>query len=211
LPSSGDQFASLSATSQNLEPEKFTNYEVGFKWDIYPALAFTAALYQLDRENSPAPDPNNPGVTILIGSTRTEGLELGLNGYVTDEWQVSAGYAHQKGEVTTPGAATQGNDLALVPRDTFSFWNKYMLTPTWGAGVGVIYRTDMFAAVDNAVVLPGYTRVDAALYWNINENLRAQLNIENILNETYYATAHNNNNISPGSPHAAYVTVTSNF
>ena len=211
LPSSGDQFSSLTLISQNFEPEKFTNYEVGYKWDIYPALAFTAAVYHLDRENTPAPNPNNIAQTILIGSTETEGIEFGLNGYVTDQWQISAGYAHQRSEVTTPGAVTEGNDLALVPTDTVSLWNKYMLTREWGAGVGVIRRTDMFAAVDNAVVLPGYTRVDAALFWNINEQLQAQLNVENILDETYYATAHSNNNISPGSPQAFYVTLSSGY
>ncbi len=210
LPSSGDQFSSLSPTTQNFEPEKFTNYEVGFKWDIYPALAFTAAAYHLNRENSPAPNPNNTSQTILIGESETKGIEVGLNGYVTDQWQVSAGYAHQWSEILTPGT-TKGNELAMVPSDTVSVWNKYMVTRDWGAGVGVIHRTDMFAAVDNAVTLPGYTRVDAALYWNVNEHLAAQLNVENLFDTEYYVTAHNNNNITPGSPQAFYVTLSSRY
>lgn len=210
LPSSGDQFSSLTITTQNFEPEKFTNYEVGLKYNIYPALAFTAAAYQLNRENSPATDPNNPAVTILIGETETKGIEVGLNGYVTDAWQVSAGYAHQWSEILTPGA-TQGNDLALVPSDTLSVWNKYMVTRDWGAGVGVIHRTDMFAAVDNAVTLPSFTRVDAALFWNVNEHLAAQLNVENLFDTEYYVTSNGNNNITPGSPQAFYVTLSSRY
>jgi len=210
LPSSGDQFSSLSLTSRNFEPEKFTNYEVGFKYDIYPALAFTAAAYHLNRENSPAPDPNNAGQTILIGETETRGIEIGLNGYLTDKWQVSAGYAHQWSEILTPGA-TKGNELAMVPSDTVSLWNKYMVTRDWGAGIGIIHRTDMFAAVDNAVTLPGYTRVDAALYWNVNEHLAAQLNVENVFDTEYYVTAHNNNNITPGSPQAFYFTLSTRY
>jgi catecholate siderophore receptor len=211
LPSSGDQFASLDLTTESLEPEKFTNYEVGFKWDIFPALAFTAAVYQLDRENTRFNLPNNGGAQ-QTGASRSEGLEVGLTGYLTDEWQVSGGYAHQKAEITstsTLGAA--GKEVPLVPHDTLTLWNKYMFTREWGAGVGVIHTTDMFAGTDNTVVLPGYTRVDAALYWNVNEHLQAQLNVENLFDETYYPTAHNNNNISPGSPQAFYVTLSSGF
>jgi catecholate siderophore receptor len=50
------------------------------------------------------------------------------------------------------------------------------------------------------VRLPGFVRVDAAVYAKINENWRAQLNVENIFNKGYWATADGNNNISPGQP-----------
>ncbi len=52
LPFSGDQFSSLSSTTVNFAPEKFTNYELGAKWDITPALSLAAAHYWLTRENS---------------------------------------------------------------------------------------------------------------------------------------------------------------
>ena len=46
--------------------------------------------------------------------------------------------------------------------------------------------------------LPGFVRFDVALYAKINENWRAQLNVENIFNKGYWASADGNNNISPG-------------
>jgi len=33
LPGSGDQFSSLTNITQQLEPERFNNYEIGAKWD----------------------------------------------------------------------------------------------------------------------------------------------------------------------------------
>ncbi len=39
LPSSGDQFSSLTMITQQVEPEKFSNYEVGIKWDVAGDLA----------------------------------------------------------------------------------------------------------------------------------------------------------------------------
>jgi catecholate siderophore receptor len=69
----------------------------------------------------------------------------------------------------------------------------------------------MYANIDNAVKLPGFARVDAALFWDISENVEAQLNVENLFDTEYYVTAHNNNNITPGSPQAFYVTLSSRY
>jgi len=49
LPSSGDQFASLTAITQQLRPEKFNNYEAGVKWDAARGLSLAAAVYRLSR------------------------------------------------------------------------------------------------------------------------------------------------------------------
>ena len=92
-----------------------------------------------------------------------------------------------------------------------SLWNRYDFSPAWGVGLGVIYQTEMFAAADNVVELPGFTRVDAGVYYTPNERLRMQLNVENLLDERYYPNAHNNNNITPGSPPAVRASVTASF
>ena len=93
LPSSGDQFSSLTATTQTLKPERFDNYEVGAKWDVRPSLAFSGALFRLDRSNSSAPDPANPSRTVQTGAQRTSGYELGLTGELSRAWQLVAGYS----------------------------------------------------------------------------------------------------------------------
>jgi catecholate siderophore receptor len=60
-------------------------------------------------------------------------------------------------------------------------------------------------------VLPGFTRVDGAVFFTPTPRLRIQANLENIFNESYYASAHNNNNITPGSPRALRVALTTRF
>jgi len=92
-PSSGDQFSSLSTTTETLKPEEFENLEVGMKWQAPPGLVVTAALYRLDRENTTAPDPSRPGQVVLTGAQRSEGFEAGLAGRVTRRWEISGGYA----------------------------------------------------------------------------------------------------------------------
>jgi len=211
LPSSGDQFSSLTAITEQVKPEKFTNYEVGVKWDIRPDVAMTAAVYQLDRTNTRAVDPLNPTRIVQTGSQRTQGAELGVTGNVTSAWRIAAGYAYQDAAVTSATAAARvGAVVAQVPRNSFSLWNMYQIVPKVGVGLGVIRRSDMFAATDSGVppaptILPGYTRVDAAAFFTLTDKIRLQVNIENVLDKKYYVNADNNNNISPGSPRAFHI------
>lgn len=216
LPFSGEQFSTLSAQQANLAPEEFLNREIGFKWDVTPRLFFTGALFMLDRENQLV--AIGGGQSTQVGKTRTEGGELALTGYLTDDWEVVAGYGYQVAEVVSGALVpsgglppTTGKEVALVPHHTFSLWNKYHFLENWAAGLGVVSRTGMYALVDNTVRLPGFARLDAALFWDINENIEAQLNVENVLDTEYYATAHNNNNITPGSPQAYYLTLTTRY
>jgi catecholate siderophore receptor len=69
----------------------------------------------------------------------------------------------------------------------------------------------MFATISNAVTLPEFTRVDAALIYAVTDTVEAQLNVENLLDEEYWGTAHNDNNIMPGSPTAARLTLRARF
>jgi len=212
LPGSGDQFTTLTGVTAGLEPEKFRNLEVGGKWDIRPNLSLTAALFQLDRDNTSAPDPNNPALTVQTGSQRSRGFELGVTGNITEAWSVMGGYALQKAEITSRTAsAFAGAQVALVPRHTVSLWNKYQFTKVWGAGLGVIHQSGMYAGADNAVRLPGFTRFDAAAYAQVTEGVKLQLNVQNLFDRKYYATAHSNNNITPGAPRTFLVSVTSSF
>jgi catecholate siderophore receptor len=69
----------------------------------------------------------------------------------------------------------------------------------------------MFASTDNTVVLPGFTRVDGAVFFDLTSKVRAQVNVENLFDERYYSSAHSNNNITPGAPRAVKVSLTSRF
>ena len=201
LPSSGDQFSSLTATTQTLAPERFRNYEVGAKWDVVPSLSLASALFRLDRTNSSAPDPVNPGAIVQTGAQRSTGLELGATGDATGAWQIAGGYSVQRAViVSTTSSATAGRSAPLVPHHTLSLWNRYQLTADVGVGLGVVHQAAMYAAIDNSVTLPGFTRVDGALFLGVLPRARIQLNLENLLNRRYYATAQGNNNIMPGAP-----------
>ncbi len=212
LPSAGDQFSSLNPSTEALEPERFTNYELGAKWDVVEGLSLAGAAYRLDRTNTSAPDPNDPSRLVQTGSQRTQGFEMSVTGAVTQAWQVIGGYANQKATVTSATAsAPVGARVAMVPRNSVSLWNRYQVTHSLGFGLGVLYQDEMFAAIDDAVTLPSFARVDAAAYYVVSRRLRLQANLENLFDEGYFPAANNNNNITPGSPRAVRVTAVTSF
>lgn len=211
LPQSGDQFLSLDASLASLEPEKFDNYEVGAKWDIAPSLTATVAVFRLDRSNTRAAGPV-AGTVVLTGAQRTSGVELSLVGQITRRWQASFGYARLDADITaTTSAAPAGRSVAQVPRDQLTLWNRYDLSDRIGLGLGVYHQSSSFASISNATRLPGYTRVDAALFVELADGIDAQVNVENILSEDYFPVAHNDNNISTGAPTNARLTVRFSF
>ncbi len=199
LPQSGDQFSGLTMTTDALKPERFDNYEVGAKWEPVPGLLATAALYQLDRTNTQARDDEDR--IVLTGAQRSRGFELGLERSVSDRWLISAGYAWQDAEITkTTTSAPEGREVPLVPRHSFSLWNRYDVTDRLGLGLGLVARTRAYASISNQVELPGYARVDAAVSYDLGRGIEAQLNVENLFDADYFSTAHNDNNIAPGAP-----------
>lgn len=212
LPSSGDQFSALTNITQQVKPEKFSNYELGAKWDLRRNLSLTTALYRQNRTNTRSFDPNDPARIFQTGSQRTNGYELGVNGSITSKWSVTGGYAYQDAFITSATtSAPKGAQVGLVPHHSFSLWNNYKVIPKLAVGLGLIHRSDMFAAFDNTVVLPGYTRADVAVFYSITERWRLQANIQNLFDTQYYLNADGNNNISPGAPRGARVALIARF
>jgi catecholate siderophore receptor len=211
LPSSGDQFSSLTTITQQVEPERFDNYEVGAKWDLR-ALALTTAVYRLDRTNTRSTDANDPTRIVQTGGQRTNGFEVGLNGQVLPGWNVAGGYAYQDGFVTSATvSAREGAQVGQVAHHTFSLWNNYRIHPRVSAAVGVIHRSVMFAAIDNTVTLPGYTEADVAAFVSLRKGLRLQANVENLFDTRYFVNADSNTNISPGFPRTIRIGLTAGF
>jgi catecholate siderophore receptor len=219
LPRTGEQLTSLTFSNKSFDPEKFTNIEFGLKYDLLQSFSISSAIYRLERSKMAITDPSNSSNTIIVDGQVTKGFELGVAGKLFDAYSMYGGYTYQDAEITkTQGTGssqiTSGTSLGHVPKHTFSLWNKYEFNETWSAALGIISRSDMYAATPTssaAVNLPGYARLDAAVFANINKQTKLQLNIENILDKTYYQSAHNNNNIMYGYPLTARATLTYTF
>lgn len=219
LPRTGEQLTSLTSSIKSFDPEKFTNIEAGIKYDLLQSFSISSSIYRLERSKMAITDPSSPTNTIIVDGQVTKGFELGVAGKLFYSYSMYGGYTYQDAEITKnqgtgDAQITSGTPLGHVPKHTFSLWNKYEMNETWSAALGIVSRSDMFAATpttSTAVKLPGYARLDAAIYANINKQTKLQLNIENLLDKTYYQSAHNNNNIMYGYPLTARATLTYTF
>lgn len=218
VPRAGEQLASLTPSNATFDPEKFANYEIGAKWDIRPGLAFTLALYRLDRSNVVIPDPLNAARSLLVNGQRTEGVEVNLTGNITQAWSIIASYAYQDGKLTATASSTaqKGARLPQLPKNSFALWNRYDFSKQWGVGLGIIHQGNRFTSTNNVglaapVILPDFTRVDGGIFYTFSPRLSGQVNVENIFNTHYALNAHNDNNITPGGPASFRVTLKAQF
>ncbi len=212
LPRSGDQFLTLTLDTESTEPQFFQNTEIGLKWDLKPDLSLTLALFDLDRESFTSIDPEDVGQVIVIEGSQTQGVELQLNGNLTDWWNIAAGYSYLDGSVViADGSGNDGNVTRQTPENMFSIWNNFVVTPKLALGLGVTYQGSFFTLEDNTVEVPAFTRVDAALFYDLTDRIRIQVNIENLFDTDYFPDAHNNDNITTGEPLNARFTISGRF
>ncbi|MGF1462153.1 MAG: TonB-dependent receptor [Maricaulaceae bacterium] len=235
LPRSGEQFADIPddpATPglNSLDPNTFSNLEVGVKWDFAPGLSFTAAAFQIE-QSSPQEASASPGSeiddlvgTLVIVDSEIRGIEAQLQGQLTRKLSISAGYSFLEGDQVATSdilddagnvIIAQGEENGLrvreLPAHTVNFWGDYQVTNRFGLGVGVTYQDESFADVPNTTTLPSFVRVDAAAYYTFSERLRLQVNIENLTDTEYFPNGHTANNITVGAPINARFTVTGRF
>ena len=86
---------SLSASNQGLGPERDHTFEVGGKVEVLDGLlALTAAAFNTVMTNARISDPDNPGLQELAGTERVNGIELGAQGHLTENWELIAGYTY---------------------------------------------------------------------------------------------------------------------
>jgi len=208
LPRSGEQFADINPPDDALAPNTFTNLEIGLKWDFGNSLSFTAAIFEIE-QSSPQVSDADPGTLDVIDST-IRGLEAQVQGRVTDNWQINAGYSYLDGnQVEADGS--KGLRLRELPEHTFNLWSMFQLTDRLGLGAGLTYQDESFADNGNGTTLPDFFRIDAAAFYDVNDNLRLQLNVENLFDADYYPNAHTANNITVGAPLNARFTVSGRF
>ena len=204
LPRSGEQYANINGDADQLDPDTFTNQEIGIKWDFMEGLSFTAAIFE-NEQVSLDNDPNDPEGFVEVDSD-VSGFELQLQGYVTEKLHVTANYSNLDGE------NSDGVELRELPENTFSVWAAYEVSDVFGFGVGATYQDESFIlTADNSPVLPSYVRVDASAYYDINSDMRLQLNVENLTDELYFPNAHSSHQATVGAPINARLSLIGSF
>ncbi|WP_234027237.1 TonB-dependent siderophore receptor [Erythrobacter sp. KY5] len=208
LPRSGEQFADLGGNAAALDPDQFTNLEAGVKWDILDRLSLTAAIFEIE-QSTPEVDDTDPALLVVVDST-ISGFEFQLQGEVMPGWQVSAGYSYLDGEQVDQTGPT-GLRPRELPENMFSIWNSITVTDRFGIGVGLTHQDESFINNSNSAILPSYTRIDASAFYDVSENWRIQVNVENLTDTLYFPNSHSTHQASVGAPLNARFAINGRF
>ena len=205
MPSSGEQFKDPTSADEpwdKLKPHYYETSEVGLKLDLNNSLSLTSAYFESEAE---VEDYDNSEYISKRGLS-VDGFELELKGRVNDNLNVAFSYSNLDGETA------EGGQPREIPESTYSIWTSYDVNPNFGWALGVMHQGES-AIVDNKTdrMLPAYTRVDAAVYYSIADDLKLQLNIENLSDELYFPHSHKAHQVAVGESRNARLSISKTF
>ena len=212
-----------SNITSDLKPEETVNYELGTKWDVFQdRLSLTAAVFRTEKKNTRVLADSFTYEN--AGKSRVDGVELSASGKITDKWQVFAGYSYLKSELVDPGQkgnrngsintaalSDKGNEMPNTPKNSFSLWTTYDVTPKLTIGGGAFYVDEVYGDTANTVYVPSYTRYDAMASYKLTKNIDLQLNVQNLTDKTYYDKAYAAHFASQAAGRTALLTTSFHF
>ena len=208
---------SLTSATANLAPVKADTYEVGTKLDWLGGMLTTSgALFRTEVTNAQTNDPDHPNVTILAGNQKVDGLELDIEGHITEDWEILAGYTYLDAKTVASGApANVGKFLLNTARNSANLWTSYYITDGLEVGVGGNWQGKRYADIANTASIPGYVIWSAAVTYKVTDNVTLQLNGQNLFDKTYYANSYfastSENHVIPGAGRTFLLSTSFNF
>lgn len=195
----------LDASNNLLDPVIGQNYEIGIKGEYFGgALNASAALFRMDQKNRAFRSTDQtqcagyPTVSCYsaAGEVRSQGVEFELQGAITPNWQVSAGYTVAIAKYRKDANPDNVGELfdTDTPRHLFKLSTMYRLPGAlqgWRVG-GSIYRQDAIynqgttSGVPFRISQGGYTITDLVVGWQATPKLDLQLNVNNVFDKKYY-------------------------
>ena len=179
-------------------------------------------MFQTRTTNARTTNPD--GGVLNVGTKRIRGFELGFSGNITPEWNVFGGYTYMDSKVLNAGltattgtdasgaaakyyapAAATGHAFPNTPKNSFTLFTNYKVTPQLTLGGGAIYMDKVYGGFSDtrtytngvftivktrATYVPSYWRFDANASYDITDTIAVRVNALNITNKLYYDQAY---------------------
>ena len=198
-------------------------YEVGLKTEWFnKRLNATLAIFKITQENSLEQSPKAGKADWRVPvDEESNGFELDVAGQILPNFSVVANYAYTDARIVKLKEEGAIKDLNVqrpsTPRHAANLWTKYIFEngslKGLGAGIGVSYASERLGQVGRratAASYPDYTLLNAVLYYKVKD-VQLQLNVNNVLNRTYWISGYDNLRNFPGAPRNINASVTYRF
>ena len=217
----------VDINGDTFEAEEGLSLETGVKFESSnKRVGGTLSLYQIDKENVLTGSDPSGTYSIAAGEVRSKGIELDINGKVTDNVKVSTNYAYTNTEITKDSGGTvdwwsgevvnlEGKELSNVPKHSggiLAMWEDSLSnSSSYGLGSGISYVGKREGNYINSFNLPSYTTVKLISYWKADKNLTLKLNVDNLFDKEYIVSSYDRSWLSVGDPRSFTLTMNYKF
>ena len=211
-------YLTLAPDSVGQPPETGTTYELGAKTRWLGGLLFVnASLFRIETANALVSDPDDPTLQEMPGNhQRVDGFQISATGHINEQWEISANYTYLSPKIVGSVDPTEiGNVIPNTARNLANIWTEYEITDDWEIGTGLNYVGHRYADNQNTENVPSFVLWNGMVSWQVNDNLKAQIDIYNITDEVYYTGSYfsdpTENHVLIGAGRSALLTVSTTF
>lgn len=191
-----------NGSAAGAKPVTSRNIELGTKWNLLDdKLLATAALFQSTRSDVMEGADYNTAGTFNTGKNRVRGVELGLTGNVTKDFQMQAGVAIMKSKVLASATpANIGLPLANFANRSAAVQGKYQLTRNFAVGAIARFESGRCGGQPNNGAdyangmcrqpVPSFSVYDLFATYRINKHADLRLNVLNVTDKDYYTAVY---------------------
>lgn len=196
--------SSKGTSGTPVKPIVGKNYEIGIKGEYFGgALNASIALFRIDQENRAVqvfvPDCPQSACYEASGEVRSQGIDMELQGALTQHWQIGAGYTYARVH-TLKDAANPGNVNQRFDTDTPE--HMFKLTTTYRfqgpleklrVGGNISWQSRIyndFTVADGSeyrLIQGAYAVTDLMAGYQVNKHLDLQFNANNVFDRKYYS------------------------
>ncbi|WP_201282498.1 TonB-dependent siderophore receptor [Novosphingobium sp. TCA1] len=215
-----------SAGNTLLDPIQGQNYEAGVKGEYFDGrLNASLAVFQSSLLNMPEATTADRtcGVTgtstcyVEGGRVRNRGFEVEVSGSPLPDWNATLGFTYSDPEYVA--GLNKGTDYnTRIPRKLFKFSTDYRLPGSFNRmrlGGDLYVQSRMYTQTASYTIKQGgYALVGLHARYDVSEAVELGLNVNNLLDKTYYQSIPTSNNFGGlfyGDPRSVMATVRGRF
>ncbi|WP_128331594.1 TonB-dependent siderophore receptor [Apibacter sp. HY039] len=186
-------------SGKSVKPITGNSMEVGAKRDWFNGkLNTTISIYQIMKNNELTADPENTGsekYSIVLGKTRTRGIEFDLKGEIVKGFNVIVNYALTSNKIIDSNTPEfpDGTKVAGYAKHTANAWLDYIFSEGLLKGFGLTFggtylgdRSTWNWGGNGKLSLDDYVKFDAGISWE-KSNLKLTLNVYNLFDRYLYS------------------------
>lgn len=221
----GENFRPLSGSDfagNPFDPNTSTSMEGGLKFLLAGGdLSGTVSVFKIEQDNILVSDPVNAGFSIAGGEAESKGLEADLQGRLTETLSVWVSYAYVdaslKNDVLDPDFAlpvAAGSRLLNVPEHALSLQltqEVELAGRSLTYGGGLVYVGKRLGEIGTNFELPDYTLLRAFAAYDVTPSLTLRAEVDNLVDETWYANSYSQLWVQPGTPRSFRVSAAYRF